>query len=142
MFWSTVCSISSKILRKRASVHKLHYQNPNMRLDLQYQKTIFLLITLILSLHIQIDKFFFHFDLKTTYLAPFPSKSLNYTAIIFFLKEIVKRNPLEIHHLYKKRCYASFIHFTKKYRRNFWTKLTYIVVFITTFSTFSSPSIE
>ena len=43
-----------------------------------------LLITMTISLNIQIDKFVYRSDLETTILAYFPSKCLNYTAINFF----------------------------------------------------------
>ena len=59
-----------------------------MRFDLQSQKTISLLITITISLNIQIDKFVYHSDLETTILAYFPSKSLNYTAINLFLQKL------------------------------------------------------
>ena len=59
-----------------------------MRLNLQSQKTISLLITKTISLKIQIDKFVYHSDLETTILAYFPSKSLNYTAINLFLQKL------------------------------------------------------
>ena len=64
------------------------YRSPNLRLDLQSQKTISLLITLTISLNIQIDKFVYPSDLETTALTYFPSKSLNYTAINLFLQKL------------------------------------------------------
>ena len=57
-----------------------------MTLDLQSQKTISLLITITISWNIQIDKFVYHSDLETTFLAYFLSKSLNYAAINLFLQ--------------------------------------------------------
>ena len=56
---------------------KFHYQNPKLRLDLQSQKTISLLIAKTISLNIQINKFVYRSELETTILASFPSKSLN-----------------------------------------------------------------
>ena len=57
-------------------------------MDLQSQKTISLLITITISLDIQIDKFVYHSDLETTILVCFPSKSVNYTAINLFLQKL------------------------------------------------------
>ena len=59
-----------------------------MRLDLQRQKTISLLITITISLNIQIDKLVYHSHLETTIPAYFPLKSLNYTATILFLQKL------------------------------------------------------
>ena len=56
-------------------------------MDLQSQKTISLLLTITISLNIQIDKFFYRSDLETTILEYFLSKSLNYSAIILFLQK-------------------------------------------------------
>ena len=44
--------------------------------------------TIPISLNIQIDKFVYHSYLETTIFAYFPSKSLNYTAIILFLRKL------------------------------------------------------
>ena len=71
-----------------ASVYRFSYRSPKLRLDLQSQKTISLLITITISLNIQIDKFVHRSDLGTTILASFPSKRLNYTAIIIFLQKL------------------------------------------------------
>ena len=86
--WWTICAIFSKFLIKLASAYRFPYRSPKLRLDLQSQKTISLLITITISLKIQIDKFFYHSDLETTILAYFPSKCLNYTAINSFLQKL------------------------------------------------------
>ena len=80
--------MSSKLLVERASDHKVFYQIPKKRIDLQSQKTIPLLITFAISLNIQTDKFVYRSDLETTILASFPSKSLSKTAIILFLQKL------------------------------------------------------
>ena len=59
-----------------------------LRLDLQSQQTISLLISITISLNTQIDKFVYHSDLETTILAYFRSKKLNYTAIYLFLQKL------------------------------------------------------
>ena len=73
---------------KLASAYRFPYRNPYLRLDLKSQKTVSLLITITISLNIQIDKFVYHSDLETAILAYFPSKSLNYTAINLFLQKL------------------------------------------------------
>ena len=60
--WSTDCAITSKLLTKRASVYKFHHRNPNLRLNLQKQKTIPLFIILTITLNVQKDKFVCHSD--------------------------------------------------------------------------------
>ena len=92
VLWSTNCTISSKLLIKRVIVHKVHYRNRKLRLDLQSQKKISLLITITISLNIQTDKFVYRSDLETTIFAYFPSKNLNYTAIKLFLKKLSTLN--------------------------------------------------
>ena len=67
---------------------QIPYRSPRLRLDLQYQKTICLLIIITISLNIQIDNFVCHSHLETTNLAFFPSKSLNFTAIILLLQKL------------------------------------------------------
>ena len=86
--WLTVCWIFSKLLIKRASVYKFYYRNTRLRLDLRSQRTIWLLITITISLNIQIDKFIYRSDLETTILASFPSNSLNYTVISSYLQRL------------------------------------------------------
>ena len=71
-----------------ASIHRYPYQSLKFRLDLQIQRTISLLITITISLNIQVDKFVYRSDLETTILAFFPSKCLNYTAINLFLQKL------------------------------------------------------
>ena len=51
-------------------------------------KAISLLITITISLNIQIDKFAYGSDSEATFLAYFLSKSLNYTAINLFLQKL------------------------------------------------------
>ena len=73
---------------KLASAYRFPYRSPKLRLDLESQWTVSLLITMTISLNIQIDKFVYHSDLETTNLAYFPSKSLNYTTINSFLQKL------------------------------------------------------
>ena len=75
-----------KILRKRGIVYKFLYRNPKLRLDLQEQKTISILITITISIKSQIDNFVRSSDLETTIPASFPLKTLNYTVINLFLQ--------------------------------------------------------
>ena len=77
-----------KNLIKLASAYRFPYRSPKLRLDLQSQKAIALLITITISLNIQIDKFVYHSNMETTFLVYFPSKCLNYTAIILFLQKL------------------------------------------------------
>ena len=88
LLFSTVCAIFSKLLIKLASVYRFPYRSPKLRLDLQSQKTISSLITITISLNTQMDKFVYRFDLETTILAYFPSKSLNYKAINLSLQKL------------------------------------------------------
>ena len=87
LVWSTICAIFSKLSIKLANAYRFPHRNPKLRLDLQSQKTISLLITITISLNIQIDKLVYLSDLEITILAYFPSKSLNYTAISLFLQK-------------------------------------------------------
>ena len=73
---------------KLVSAYIFPYRRPTLRLDLQSQKTISLLITITISLNIQKDKFVYHSDSGTTILVYFSSKSLNYTAINLFLQKL------------------------------------------------------
>ena len=88
LLWSTVCAIFSQCLITQASAYRFTYRSPKLRLDLQSQKAISLLITIKMSLKIQIDKFVYRSDLETTILGYFPSKALNYTAINLFLQKL------------------------------------------------------
>ena len=87
-FTCLVDNLVSKLLINLASAYRFPYRSPKLRLDLYSQKTISLLITIKVSLNIQIDKFVYHSDSETTILAYFPSKSLNYTAINLFLQKL------------------------------------------------------
>ena len=80
--------IPSELLTKRASLYKLHYRNPKLRLDLQSEMTVSLFITITILSNIQIDKFDYRSDSKRTILASFLSKSLNYMAIIYFPQKL------------------------------------------------------
>ena len=71
-----------------ASAYRFPYRSPKLRLDLQSQKTISLLITITISLKVQIDKFIYHSDLETTILAYFLSKRLNYRVTNIFLQKL------------------------------------------------------
>ena len=77
-----------KSLIKLAGAYRFPYRSPKSRLDLQSQRTIALLSTITISLNIQKDKFAYPFELETTILAYFPSKSWNYTAINLFLQKL------------------------------------------------------
>ena len=74
-----------KLLITLAGVYRFPYRCPKLRLDLKSQQTISLLITITISLNIQIDKFVYRSALETTFLAYFPSKMLKYAAINLFL---------------------------------------------------------
>ena len=76
------------VLITLASVYRFPYRSPKKRLGRQSHKTISLLITKTISLIIQIHKFIYRSDLETTFLAYFPSKSLNYTALNLFLQKL------------------------------------------------------
>ena len=78
----------SKLLITLASVYRFPYRSSKLRLDLQRQRTISLLITITIPSSIQIDKFVCRSSLETTNFANFPSKRLNYTAIILFLEKL------------------------------------------------------
>ena len=81
VLWLKVWAIFSKFLIKQPCVYRFHYRNPKLKLELQSQKTIYLLITMEISLNIQTYKFVYRFTLETTILASFPSKSLSRTVI-------------------------------------------------------------
>ena len=71
-----------------ASVYRFPYRKPELRLDLQSQKTISLLNTLTISLTTQKDEFVYRSHFKTTILAYLSSKSLKYTAINLFSQKL------------------------------------------------------
>ena len=64
VLWSTVCTVYSKFLLNRASVYKLHYRNLKLKLDLRSQKAVSSLITITMSVNIQLDKFVYRSDLE------------------------------------------------------------------------------
>ena len=68
-------------LIRRAIVHSVHYRNPKRRLGLQNQKTISLLIAIIMPKNNQTDRFVYQCDLKTTIFEKFLSQRLNYKII-------------------------------------------------------------
>ena len=106
LVWSTVCVICSNLLRKQASVYKLHHGSPKLRLDLQNQKKNFLFIFEKISMNIQIDKFVYRSDLKTT-ISVFFQQKFELRDNQFKLTEIINLNHRETHHLYKNRCYVA-----------------------------------
>ena len=61
---------------------------PKVEIGSTKSKTISLVITIMISLNTQIDKFAYRSDLETTLLAYFPSKSSIYTAINLFLQKL------------------------------------------------------
>ena len=74
---------------KTSKCLKFHFRNPNLRLDLQKQKTVFSLIfTITIWLNIQIEKLVYRSDLETTILVSFLPKILNYTAISLLLEKL------------------------------------------------------
>ena len=77
-----------KTLITLATVYRFPYRNLKLRLDLQSQKTISLLINMTLSLNIRIGKFAYRSDLETSILAFFYQKTLNYKAISLFLQKL------------------------------------------------------
>ena len=94
---------------KASKCYKIHYRNPKLRLDLPCQKTFSLLITITVSLNIQIDEFVYRSDLETRILAFFPLKRLNYTLErqSIYSYGNCQLNHGEIHHLYKNRYYVA-----------------------------------
>ena len=102
--WLTVCTILGKLLEKPASVYKFHYRNPRLRLDEQSQQTISLLITMTISMNIQIDKIVAIW--KQHFLRIFNQK-FELHGNHFILTKNVKLNQREIHQLYKNRCYVA-----------------------------------
>ena len=97
---------SSKFLIKRASVYKFHYRKPECTLDLQSQKTSSLLITITISLNIQIHKVVYRSEVETTNLAFVPTKFLNYTVITIFLQKL-SPEPLRISAPPEDRSYVA-----------------------------------
>ena len=77
-----------KTFDKASKCYKFQYGNPKSRLDLQSQKTISLVVTITISLNIQIDKFVHPSDVETTLLAFFPPKWLIYRASNLFLQKL------------------------------------------------------
>ena len=75
-----------KTFRKRASAYNFHYGKAKMGLNLKSQQTIFLIISMTLSLNIQINIFVYGSDLEKANLASFPPKLLNYRVIGSYLR--------------------------------------------------------
>ena len=61
------------------------------------------------------------------------------TTLLFISHSVVFYNQSRSVKKSKFLACARFIQYTKKYQKNFWTKQTWIVTFITTFWTFHSP---
>ena len=76
-------------VKKLAGVYTFLDRNPKLRLHLQNQDTIFLLIFITIPLNIEIDKFVYRSDLETSNLASFLSKSLNYRVIKLFVQKLL-----------------------------------------------------
>ena len=89
-FCGQFARFSQKLFIKRASFFRFYYRNPNLKLDLQRQRTIFSLITLKISLNIQKDMFVCRSGLETTILASFLSKNLIHTVINLYLQNLSK----------------------------------------------------
>ena len=96
----------SKLLITLASVHRFPYWNPQLRLDLQSQRTISLLFTITISLNIQMDKFVHRSVLEKTILC-FSIKKIELHGNKFIPAEIENLNHREIHHLYKNGFYVA-----------------------------------
>ena len=88
VLWLTIWAIFSNVLINLTIVYGICYWNPKLSLDLQKQKSLFLLITITMSFNIQIDKIVYGFDLETTIPAFLEWKRLNYLAKIFFIREL------------------------------------------------------
>ena len=71
-----------------SKIYRFPYRNSKLRLYLQSQKTISLLITVAISLNNQIDKLVHRSVLETTIRLFFPAKSLNYMAINLTLQKM------------------------------------------------------
>ena len=74
-----VRAIVSKLLIKRLSVDRLQYRKPKLKLDLQSLEITSALITIAISLNVQLDNFVYGFASETTILRFFLPKRLNYT---------------------------------------------------------------
>ena len=90
---------------KQASVYKFHCRNPKLKLDLQSQKKISLLISITILLNVQIDKLADRSDLETILASSVKNFELHGNQ--FICTEIVDHNHREIHHLYKNRFYVA-----------------------------------
>ena len=104
---STVCASFSKLLIKVASAYRFPYRSPKLRLDLQNQKSISLLITITISLNMQIDKIVYPFDLEKNNSCIFSIKKFELHGNHFILTEIVRLDHREIHYLCKNRYYVA-----------------------------------
>ena len=107
LVWSTNCAIFSKLLIKLASAYRFPYRSPRLILDLQSQKTTFLLITITISLNIQIDRFVYHSDFGNNNSCVFSLKKFELHGNQFILTEIVNLDHRENHHLCKNRYYVA-----------------------------------
>ena len=76
------------VLTHRTWIYRLHYRNQKLRTDIQSQKTTFLLITLEISLNIQVEKCVLRSHFKTTIRAFFPSNKLSYMVINLYLQKL------------------------------------------------------
>ena len=91
-----------KLLITLASVYKIPLPSPNLRLELQSQRKTSLLITIRISLNIQIDEIVDRFDLRMANLESFPSKI--WTTRQSYCSDIIANlNHREIHYLYLNR---------------------------------------
>ena len=77
-----------KTFYKASNCLKIPLPKPKVEIGSSKSNTIFLLNTKTISVNIQIDKLVHRSDSETTNLASLPSKSLNYTAINFFLQKM------------------------------------------------------
>ena len=104
----TICAFSSKLLIKQARVYKFHYRMPELKFDLQSQKTKSSQTNVTISLTIQIDIIVSRSNLITTNLASFSIKKFTLRGNQIILKKIVKLNHRENRYLYKNRhCIAN-----------------------------------
>ena len=96
------------VLIQPESAYRFPYRHTKLSLDLPSQETIFLLITITLSVNIEIDKFVYLPDLETTILAYlFSLQKLELHGNRFILTKIVNLKHREIHHLYKNWYYVA-----------------------------------
>ena len=94
--WSLVCSIFCKLLMKVSNCLKIPLPKAVTEIGYTRSKVNLFLITITLSMNIQIDKFLYRSDLETTILASVPPKCLNYKVINLYLRNFSNSNIANI----------------------------------------------